>query len=627
MDDHRLVTTDNPLYNGEFTPWNLWFHTDFTLSTLALRLEWLAWGEQPAGYHAVNLALHAFSCVLLWRLLRRLRIPGAWFAAALFALHPVCVNSLARIAEIKNTLSLPFFLLSLHAWLHYEEIAAAPARSAAAANPWRRVLWYQLAFWAFLLALFAKTSTIMLPPLLLGLALWQRRRLVVNDFLHTAPFFLLAAVMGYMSVWFQKHQALAEAGQTVAATSLLVRLANAGHVFWFYLHKAFVPVHLCFAYPVWPAPNPAQFAAWLPDAAIAGGFAMGWIFCRSWGRPLLLGLGGFALTLFPVLGLFDSQFLAHWQVSDHLVYLPLLFPLALFAASFVRFTPRWLRPLLAGAVLVSLFFLSHQRFQVFATEESLLRDTVAANPDAAEFQNSLGAVFARRHDLPHALEHFTRAGQLSPGDPLIEKNLGQALLLQHRFAEAEQHFRAGLRDHPDEPGLHESYATLLAQQGRFREAILQLQIAVIFQPAAPPAHLYNRLATLYRQVNQPRHAAAQLRRATQADPRDPENFNNLAWILATSADPRARDGVRAVDNARQACALAPAPSPVFLSTLAAAYAEAGRYDDAVATVRQAIQLQTAAGDDASADLNRKLLGCYQAGQPYHEPPQGPFESN
>jgi hypothetical protein len=136
MDDWRLTETDNPLVNGELTPFNIWFQTDFTLSSVALWLQRLVWGASPGGYHLVNLLLHAASAVLIWKLLAKLKIPGAWLAAALYAVHPVCVTSVARVAEIKNTLSLPLFLFSFLAYLRYETPKSRkPPRRRASGQP------------------------------------------------------------------------------------------------------------------------------------------------------------------------------------------------------------------------------------------------------------------------------------------------------------------------------------------------------------------------------------------------------------------------------------------------------------------------------------------------------------
>jgi hypothetical protein len=340
MDDWRLIEGNNPLVTGQFTPFNIWFQTDFTLSSFVLWLEHAAWGHAPGWYHAVNLLLHGLSAAILWRLLTALKVRGAWLGAALFAVHPVCVNSVARIAEIKNTLSLPFFLLSFLAYLHYERLAlyangetpAGPAEQCSALRErGRATAWYVVALVAFVAALLAKTSVVMLPVLLVACAAWQRGRVRRTDWLHVAPFFALALAFGLMSIWFQKNQALVSVGVTLAPTSFWQRFAVAGHVLWFYLGKAWLPVKLSLVYPKWQLPV-ASVTTWLPHLAFGVGAGACWWFRRSWGRHVLFALGCYAIALFPSLGFFDSQFLVLWQVSDHLQYLPLVAPLALAAA-------------------------------------------------------------------------------------------------------------------------------------------------------------------------------------------------------------------------------------------------------------------------------------------------------
>ncbi|HZM01587.1 MAG TPA: hypothetical protein VFC44_01065, partial [Candidatus Saccharimonadales bacterium] len=283
MDDHRLVEADNPLTNGELHPRDLWFQTDFPLSTLAFWLEWRAWGNNPWGYHAVNIMLHGLSGVLLWAVLARLKIPGAWLAGAIFAVHPVCVNSVSRIAELKNTLSLPFFLLSLWFYLKGKEEGGRKKEEGGTGTAG---LYYILSLLAFLLALLGKTSTIMLPVVLLGCAAYQRRRIGRNNLLRASPFFVLSLAFGLMSAWFQKHQAMV--GSVLPPESFGERLALAGRIFWFYLGKALFPVKLNLVYPQWKV-DAASWRAYVPALLFCAALILCWRFRRGWGRGPLLG--------------------------------------------------------------------------------------------------------------------------------------------------------------------------------------------------------------------------------------------------------------------------------------------------------------------------------------------------
>jgi len=155
--DDLLLVDKNPLVKGEAGLRSIWFQADFPLTTLAFWVQWLMWGKNPAGYHIVNVLLHALNAVLVWRVLARLRIPGAWIAGMIFAAHPVCVASVAWISELKNTLSLGFFLLSFWFYLKFDR-QTVDGKVNQGAN-----LWYWLSLAAFLLALLSKTSTVMLP--------------------------------------------------------------------------------------------------------------------------------------------------------------------------------------------------------------------------------------------------------------------------------------------------------------------------------------------------------------------------------------------------------------------------------------------------------------------------------
>jgi Flp pilus assembly protein TadD len=621
MDDHRLVKEDNALLDGDFTPCNIWFQTDFTLSTVAWWLQWLAWGENPAGYHVVNLMLHGLSAVLLWRLLARLKIPGAWLAGVVFAVHPVCVNSVARIAEIKNTLSLPFFILSFWLYLRYEALSLRPADQKPGAAPaWRNYapLWYGLALVTFVLALLSKTSTVMLPVVLLGCAVWQRRRITRQDLLQTGPFFVLALAFGLMSVWFQKHQALASIGKTLPPESFLERLAIAGHVIWFYLGKALVPVNLSIVYGRWKL-DATAFTAFLPVLLLCPSLAICWRFRRQWGRHILFGLGCFIFTLFPSLGFFDSQFLTMWQVSDHLQYLPLMAPVALVVAGLAALLNSKIFKYAAAALILTLSILTYQRAQVFTTDERLMRDTLAKNPAASEPHNDLGVILAKRQDYTGATAQFSAAVQADPDNADARSNLGQALAMSGQFAGAETNFLAAIRLKPGDPVAHKRFAKALNRQGRNPEAILHLQIALCLSPR-PDLQTRQDLAEVLLQTGNVRQAVDEYRKVLSLNPDLPEPLSNLAWILATSSDDSVRNGAEAVRHAEHACQLTAFKQTTMISTLAAAYAEAGRFPEAVTTAEMAVRLQTANGETRLAAINNQLLPLYRAGLAYHEKP-------
>ncbi|MGA2543571.1 MAG: tetratricopeptide repeat protein [Verrucomicrobiota bacterium] len=611
MDDRRLIEEDNPMVTGQLGPSSVWFQTEWAFSTFVFWAQWLAWGAKPGCYHAVNMALHALSAVLLWRLLARLRFKGAWLAGALFAVHPVAVASVARIAELKNTLSLPFFLLATLFYVRYED-ASLPRHES---NPERQggpaALWYGLSLAAFVLALLSKTSTVMLPLLLLGGAAFRRGRVTGRDVICTGPFFALALAFGLMSAWFQKHLYLP--GLTLAPESFGERLALAGRAFWFYLGKAFLPVNLNLVYPRWKV-DASSLVSFLPVLLIGAAFLLCWRFRRAWGRPALFGMGAFAVGLFPALGLINSQFLTRWQVSDHLQYLPLIAPVALAAAALAAVLPARIFRGAAAALVLALTLLAFQRAEAFATPERLFRDTLAKNPDDWAASNDLGVILAARADYPAAIGQFKASLQSNPDNPDAHANLAQTLALQGKFAQADPEFRQALALQPLDARIHRNFAAALGQQGKQGEAVRHLQTALSLKPDLPTRL---ELAGLFFQESDLLQAEKQYRQALRFDPDCLEALNNLGWLLATASDDKLRDGPEAVRLAERALRLPPAKGMCVAGTLAAAYAEAGRFPEAIATAEKAVREETAAGETRFADLNRQLLTLYRAGKPWH----------
>ena len=611
--DDPLLVEKNPLVAHTLNLRSVWFQTDFPLTVVAFWLQWLCWGNSAAGYHAVNVLLHALNSVLVWRVLTRLNVRGAWLAGAIFAVHPVCAASVAWISEFKNTLSLPFFLLSI--WFYLR--GHSPNTQYATRNTPH--VCYALSLFAFVLALLAKTSTVMLPVVLLGCAWWLRGRITKQDWLRAGPFFVLALAFGLMSVWFQTHQTFTTG--KVQTENFWGRLAGAGMAVWFYIGKALLPLNLNLIYPRWNI-SPATPLSYLPILALSGALFLCWKFRRSGGRPLLFGIGFFVVNLFPVLGFFDMYFLAISRVSDHFQYLPLIGIVGLLAGAIYlgvrRIKVNGAEYLINTTLILALTFLTIQRAKVMATEETLWRDTLAKNPAAWSAHNNLACILAEQNKMNEAISHFEASLRLYPNNAQAHGNLGKALTQRRKLPEAEAQLRTAIALKPQEPEFHRSLAYALGGQGKPEEALGELRHAAELEQGVG-ARL--ELADMLHQLGREREAVVEYRRALARQPHSLEVLNNLAWILATSADDSVRNGPEAVQLAEKACQLAQNQDATTMGTLAAAYAEAGRFSEAVATAQKAANLAAAAGNSQFANINTQLMQLYRSGKPYHEKAQ------
>jgi tetratricopeptide (TPR) repeat protein len=634
--DDLVLVTKNSLATGELNLGSIWWRTDFSLSVVVTWLEWLVFQESATGYRIVNLLLHCLSAVLLWRLLSRLKIPGAWLGAALFAVHPVATASVAWISELKNTLSLPFFLLSALAFIRFREQSGAgptlgsrkecqmpltrPAATPAPSDEERDGgwgWWYVGSLVAFILALLAKTSTVMLPVLLLLLAWWQDHRLTKRVGIQLAPHFGLALVFGCMTVWFQTHQAIR--GTQVQTGNWWERIADAGTTVWFYLGKTLAPVNLCAIYPGWEdtIPNALEF---LPLLLLGAVFGWSWRYRHTWGRAAMLALGCFAVALFPVLGLFDMYFMVFARVSDHLAYLPLIAITALVGATVGRIPHRPGRVALATLLVAGATALTWNRAAVYASDEALWSDTIKKNPNAWNAHNNLACNLAERGELDRAMEHFVISLKLNPKNGPAQRNLGRALMIRGRFAEAEPHFRAALEINLADTETLTTYAEGLAQSRRIPEAIELLRQAIKLKPSKEARR---QLVPLLIATNDYASAIQAMREILVMPPESYEDLNNLAWILATGPVANLRDGVEAIRLARRACDLSGNKEAIPFGTLAAAYAVAGDFTNAVQTAQTAIDLADAAGNESFATMNRQLLKIYHSQRAYPMPGRKP----
>ena len=489
--DDGAYVTENPLLTDADGLSRIWFsaHSQsqyFPLVFTTLRLEYDLWGLNPVGYHAVNVGLHVVNALLIWALLRRLALPGAWLAAAIFALHPVQVETVAWVTELKNTESTLFYLLALFAWLNF----------CAGKGRW----FYALAILLHLLALFAKTTACTLPAVML-LVLWLKNEPVNwRRVLQTLPFLLLGFGMGLLSVWWEKHLGNYEPKFHLLGGPL-DRLLVATHALWFYAGKIFWPADLTFSYPRWDI----HAGDWRQYVWLAGGLAVAawlWFARRKLGRGPAAALIFFAAVLSPMLGFIPLYTFYFSYVADHYQYFACLGAIVFGVGLAAKFfetcqADRRLQAVLTAALLTILGVLTWRQCHIYQDLETLWTDTLGKNP---------------RSWLAHT-------------------NLGRIRAGQGKFEEAEQHYLTAIGINPDEEDLRYNFANLLARQGRLDEAIAQYHRALELAPEK--AEIHNNLGFALNKLHRTDEAIAEYGRAIFYKPDLADAYYNLGNALST----------------------------------------------------------------------------------------------
>jgi tetratricopeptide (TPR) repeat protein len=439
------------------------------------------WGDQVLGYHLVNVVLHVIAACLAVTLCQRLAIKGAWLAGAIFALHPINVESVAWISEQKNTLSLVFYLLAAIAYLRFDENEARKPRD------------YAIATVLFICALMTKTVTASLPAALLVVFWWKRGRIEwKRDVVPLLPWFLMAASSGLFTAWVERH--IIGASGTEYNLDVPQRALLAGRVISFYLDKLIWPANLMFTYPHWPVNASVAWQYGFDLALVA--MALWFWSMRGRKRAPLAAFLFFCGSLFPVLGFLDIYPFRYSYVADHFAYLAslgVIVPVAAMLASTLERisdpSARRAAQVAIGALLALLAVLSNLQSRMYSDPKTLYRTTIAQNPDDWMAHNNLGTIYLRgalhRAD---AITEFESVIRLKPDHGKAHYSLGVALFLSGRGAEAVDHFQKAIQYDPKN-GLivgnsHYFLGVILTgMPGRLDEAIANLEIAVKKRPA------------------------------------------------------------------------------------------------------------------------------------------------
>jgi Tfp pilus assembly protein PilF len=444
----------------------------------------------PLAYHLLNVLLHALNGALLWRLLRRLAVPGAWLAAAVWALHPVNVQSVAWATELKNCLSGTFYLMALLAWICSD------------AGP-RRHGWYGAALIAFVAALLSKTSTVTLPFALVCIEFWRRQPLTRFNAARVAPFFALAAAAGLWTLGGHKEMVAGPEWDLTAAE----RLALAGRCVWFYLGKLILPSDLSFVYPKWNVAT-AGPAAWLPLAGLivlTGALAALWRGGKAGAKAAPIALAYFVLSLLPILNFFRMYYARYTFVADHWQYLASMGAVAWGVGSAAWLARRRMEEatvkrfgaLAGGALLLTLGGLTARQAQTYRDNETLWLTVIDRNPTASIAYNNLGIEYLDRGDLAMA-ESTLRVGLTHhPDDPELATILASALIGRQRWNEAEALLRMAELSLPDDAEILNNLGLVAAGRGRADDAVTLFRRALAREPEMVEGY-YNLAATLLR---------------------------------------------------------------------------------------------------------------------------------
>ena len=477
------------------------------------------WGDSPTGYHLVNLLLHIGCVVLVLKILRYLRIPGAELAAIIFALHPVNVETVAWISERKNTLSGLFGLAATFSYLNFDE------------NRSRRT--YAFAIGLFVLGLLSKTAIVTLPLAWLVILWWKRGAISWRrDAVPVIPFLLLSAAAGLMTWWIEYDNIGYKA--STLAFSLVDRCLIAGRAFWFQLGKVLWPSNLMFVYPRWEI-NAAVGWQYLFPLAVLGLLGILWSL-RRWSRAPLAGVLIYIFMLLPTLGFLNQFFFIYSFVSDHWQYLACLGIITPCASGIVLLAGQlksWQAWLERGTILLLpgvLFLLTWQQSRMYTDAETLFRTTIARNPGCWMAYNNLGNTLYEANRIPEAMDLFKQALQINPDNGAAYYNLGNALAQTGRTSEAIDQYKQALRIIPNYAKAHNNLGNALALTGQTSEAIDQYGQALRINPNYADAH--SNLGAALGQMGRISEAIEQLKAALRINPNYIDARNNLTKLEA-----------------------------------------------------------------------------------------------
>jgi protein O-mannosyl-transferase len=500
---------------------------------------------QPFGFHVTNLVLAAGSVVLVWLILHKLKLPGAWVAAAVFAVHPLNTEAVAWISQLASVLAAILFFASIYAFLLFMDEDDKSARREPV-DPARQWGFYAAALVLFVLAMLSKSTAFAMPVVVL-LILWWQRRLTARYIALLLPMLIIGIVMAFWAADFE-HLTV---GVNEINLNFGQRLILAGRAIWFYVGKILWPADLTFLYPKWSldAANPLQY---VPVAAVAIIIVALWLLCKKLGRGPAVAASALVVCLLPALGFFDQAPMRFTNVADHYAYLVTLPLIALVVSAGARALSRARLAKSHGraAIGISLMLvvvlgsMSWVRSHVFSDNLNLWQDTAQKNPGSwfarvryasalgveAQDARAMGDSDQESKDLELALDQASQAEAMNPADAETQSILGRIYWQQKKVNEGIEHLTRATELDPSMFEPWQDLATALIAQNRFQEAIIKLDDAIRLQPHSSPLHRL--LGEAYAGLGNDQRAVSEQRLALEYKPDNTVARQDYADLLA-----------------------------------------------------------------------------------------------
>lgn len=598
-DDHEIV--ENPLLKSAEGLKTIWLVPSATthfesgywpMSYTTFWIENRIWGGfKPAVLHLDNVLLHCLNVLLIWFILIRMRVCGAWLIAAVFALHPVHVESVAWVAQRKDVLSAFFYLAAFWAYL----------RALKENSRWFSMFSLSL----YVLGMLSKSIVVTFPVALLIYYWYERGVLDKRAFIRVAPFFLVGGILAFFG--------LLMAGESAGSGYLNwpERFLVSGRAFWFYLTKLLWPVHLLAVYPKWKI-DAGQWWQYLYPLSAVATLVFFWSLRRRIGRGAFAALFFFGITLLPVLGFVYFSFHDQSYVADRYQYLASIGPTALLISLATMGSRRLFRrpagykaATAAALLLTVLAIQTWQQAGLYMNMKTLFEHCLRGNRNSIAAHVNLADVFTKEGLTSQAQEHLLEAERLDPTDAKVQFSLGVFYMRNQRWEKAAQHFRKTLDIRPVYPEALNGLGVSLSGMGLDEQAEEAHREALRLDPNSQESLL--RLASIAQRSGRQTDAAGYYRTLLALEPEAIGVMNNLAWILATSKDRNLRNPDEAVFLAERAVAMSDTVDPNLFLTLAESYAQDGRFTDAVSTIRSALSaVNGMEKDESNAKLYSRL---------------------